>query len=313
VLRKPQVPAAFGRSVKTLPGGLGFYKMVNALAGYDLTISAGDKPRAEFHAWVTQYFKRYCYQLEKGAETGYMHYQFRGSLKTKMRWDTLQKRMAAAGFEGKISITSGGVFELGDEFYQMKKDHTYVEGPWTDRDIDTEDEFSPGFIPYDFRGSMKMNCIQEDLWDYIQTPPNRREVLCVVGPGNIGKSYFASWLDIHKHGHYVSYFTEAKSLMEECYASEWRRAYLIDLPKALSHKAENEVYGAIEQLKTGCVCDRRYKYKKRWLNPAHVIVFTNRIPDANLLSSDRWKIMEISEERAVQARTGLYEVEGAPL
>jgi hypothetical protein len=62
----------------------------------------------------------------------------------------------------------------------------------------------------------------------------------------------------------------------------------------------NGIYTAIEQIKKGKLYDLRYKYKCYWIDSPCIWVFTNREPDENLLSRDRWKIYEIKKQKLLK-------------
>jgi hypothetical protein len=262
-------------------------KQESNVAVYDITIRAEGHEVDEVKAWANAYFKKWCFQLEKGAETGYMHYQFRGSLKVKKRPGPM-KSLLRETFEGHCCPTSTN--SSNDEFYAMKED-TREEGPWTDRD-----EYV--YIPIDMRFTPVWNEMQQRMVYIMNTDPNRRHVNCLVdGDGFRGKSFLAMWMYAHGYACYIPFFTEAKDLMRMVHGLPRRKSYFIDLPRALSHKAEHEIYGGIEQLKTGIIYDDRYKFRMEAIDPVHVFVFTNRMPNLDLISNDRWKIWVLPSKR----------------
>ena len=265
----------------------------NPVCGWDFTVRAEGIEVEQVISFMTEYCKRWCFQKEKGEETGYEHYQCRVSMKVKVR-DTGMNKLLVKAFNVfcKPTPTVVDTFATQDDFYVMKED-TRIDGPWSDKDT------AKTYIPVDMRGEFKPNEVQERLLQIMETTPNRRHVHCVVARGNIGKSYFAVWAHVQGLANYVPFFTEARDFMRMVHGMPRRKTYIIDLPRALSHKAENEVYGAIEQLKTGVIYEDRYHFRMEVIDPVHVIVYTNRMPNMELLSADRWKIWAIPDDFVV--------------
>lgn len=259
---------------------------MNACAGWDITLKAEGHEVDEVKAWANEFFKRWTFQKEAGEQTGYLHFQFRGSLIKKRRDTEIRKLIRDSGFVvgGRgVTPTNLTVFETGDNAYVLKTE-TRVDGPWSSEDVVT-------YIPIDMRFEPTWNAMQQCVLRVMDTKPNRRDINCIVDPvGNRGKSFLATWLFCHGMANYIPFFTEAKDLMRMVHGLPRRGAYFIDLPRALSHKAEHEIYGGIEQLKTGIIYEDRYKFKMEAIDPVHVFVFTNRQPNRELASRDRWKV-----------------------
>lgn len=67
--------------------------------------------------------------------------------------------------------------------------------------------------------------------------------------------------------------------------------YLVDIPRAMIDS--HELWAAIESVKNGIVFDDRYQFKMKTFDSPQVIVFTNKLPNKDLLSGDRWVLHEI--------------------
>jgi len=265
------------------------YKMTNAIYGYDITFKAEGLSREEIADWAESHCKSWAFQLEEG-QGGYRHYQFRCSLDKKRRLQEMVKFTHQTFPGAHVSITSN--IAPGNKY--VMKEEGRIEGPWTS-DEDTEGNY----VPTDMRMEPKWNAMQQTIVDIKATKPDRRTVHCIVDTrGNRGKSFIAMWMDIHKKAIYVPQFADAKDLMRMCFAQPKIGCYFIDLPKATSHMSENALYAGIEQLKTGMLYDDRYKFRKQWIDPCHVFVFTNREPNIAMLSADRWKIKHLSNDPA---------------
>ena len=70
--------------------------------------------------------------------------------------------------------------------------------------------------------------------------------------------------------------------------------YLIDMPRSMSKSGLLGLYSAIEEVKNGYAFDDRYKFTEKIFDCPNIWIFTNTLPDRNLLSYDRWKLWEIS-------------------
>lgn len=268
--------------------------MTNAVAIYHVTIPAevGDKDMVI--AWAEEYFKKWAFQKEAGGETGFEHYQFRGSLKKKLRLEGMgtlvNKTLGISRKAASIAHDDGWDYCF--------KNATRIDGPWKS----WEDEDEEDYIPKKLRGSPVWNPLQGKIMGLLEHEPDDRTVYCLVDKrGCSGKSFIAKWLDCHKQAIYIPQFESAKELMRMCFGMPKRGCYIIDLPRATSMNGEHALYAGIEQLKTGLVYDDRYKYRRQWIDSPHVLVFTNREPDLSLLSADRWKILRIgAREEAVE-------------
>lgn len=262
----------------------------NQVAVWGITFSADKNEKESIERFARREFKKWTFQKERG-EGGYIHFQFKGSLKDKKRKCELLVMMRSGGLiiaEDSVSPTPKVNM---DNYSYVDKDETRIEGPWSSDD-------KVDYIPTDMRETPKWRPMQQDIIDIIATKPNRRTIHCIIdSTGNNGKSFLAMWLYCHGISYYIPFFTEAKELMRMSHAmvtSGWRNTFFIDLPRALSHKAEHEIYGGIEQLKTGMIYEDRYDFKMIAIEACHVFIFTNRKPDMRLCSADRWNMLYLT-------------------
>jgi len=82
--------------------------------------------------------------------------------------------------------------------------------------------------------------------------------------------------------------------------------FIIDIPKAwdtedkIDKRKVLQTYLALETLKSGMVCDKRNRLKKRYLSRIpHIWVFTNTPPPRHAMSDDRWKIWTIKDLKLI--------------
>jgi hypothetical protein len=77
-----------------------------------------------------------------------------------------------------------------------------------------------------------------------------------------------------------------------------RKGYIFDLTR--DTREYRSIYAMIEMLKNGILISTKYqgakKIRNRSLNAPIILVFTNELPNRNLLSRDRYRIFEISRD-----------------
>ena len=191
-----------------------------------------------------------------------------------------------------ITPTSNPSFYTGDEFYVTKVD-TRVEGPWNDRDdIDTS------VVPKRLRNdNMVWRPWQKSVIDLIALEPDDRTVNIIINPsGQVGKTTLCLWLFARKKAQRIPQQKDHRDIMRMIMCCPIRSCYFIDLPRAISHRDSNSMYGAIEEIKNGYAYDDRYKFTQKLFEPPHIWVFTNTKPEEGLLSRDRWKYWSINDQ-----------------
>lgn len=264
----------------------------NPVCCFDLTIPK----RMEFQqnmiiAFFRTNCKKWIFQLEKGEETDYLHYQCRISTTKKMRLETFIKLVHEPDcLKGAhVSVTSNPTYFSGDMFYVMKED-TRVDGPWDSR----ENSININKVPSRFRGEVVWKKWQQKVVDMIKAEPNDRDVNIIVdNQGKKGKSYMCLRLSALGEAQRVPQQKDARDIMRMVMNLPKKRCYFIDLPKGTSERDQNSTYAAIEEIKNGYCYDDRYNFKQEFFEPPHVWVFTNQMPNVKLLSIDRWKIWKI--------------------
>lgn len=234
--------------------------------------------------------KRWCFQLEQGEETGYRHFQCRISfgvakrLSTAVTWCNTH---LGVGF-GKISPTSNATLAAGDDFY-VTKDETRIHGPWSDKDPEEI------YVPRRFRNA-ELKPWQVTLKAMTETEADDRTInVFVEEDGNLGKSFLCGTLATSGKAVYVPMMKEAKDVMSMVLCKPKLGCYLVDLPRAETKVVMKAMFAALETIKNGYAYDPRYKFRDEWFEPPHVWVFTNTKPDAELLSTDRWRYWELRD------------------
>lgn len=253
---------------------------------WDITVPADRHDVSSLRRHFSLHCKKFTFQLEQGANSGYRHYQCRVSLKTKSRKATLLN--SAVKLDGwHISPTSGA--NKDNDFY-VTKDDTRVDGPWTDQDkqpLKTVDKMT---VLYPW---------QQRLLDETDAFDDRTIHILVDPNGNIGKSAFTKYLWYHRNACIVPPLNQSKDLMQFVCSFEPSKLYIIDMPRAMKKKHLYELYSGIEQLKNGMMYDTRYHGKFKYVDEPNIIVFTNTIPKLSYLSRDRWNLWEIIDQQLV--------------
>lgn len=271
------------------------------VVGWDITI-----PKDKWEDWkhlgkaLNEWCKKWVFQLEKGEETGYEHWQVRVHLvqkKTQAGMLGLFKKEQGPIWDigGRWSITSAGVHLNNGFNYVMKKD-TRLEGPWKDSDYEDPPKLTRqlrNFMQhemYPWQAQVTEWCHQED----------DRSIKLIYDPiGNSGKSILAEYLEYVGLGFDMPSMRVMEDIMQFCYSFKDQKAYLIDMPRAMKKDKLGEFYAGLECLKNGVCYDKRYCGKKRRFDRPQVIVFTNVLPCFQFLSADRWSVWQMQEDKSL--------------
>ena len=238
--------------------------------------------------------KKWVFQLEKGEETGYIHYQCRISLTKKTT-----KQPLLTMFEHPPQYAKPTTKEnyKNDNVFYVVKEQTRIDGPWKSTDA------KPKFIPIQFRHIKELYPYQDKIIkNYNFNFRNCNIIIDLLG--NIGKSVLAFMCYLHLNALYIPPMNDAQkiieyisSVLEHVEDDQTPTMMLFDLPRSMSKDCLFGMYSAIEQLKTGFLYDTRYKGRGRWINSPNIWVFTNEAPDTARLTADRWSLWEVDEDK----------------
>lgn len=267
----------------------------NPCCTFDFRISKKDTTAEHIKTALRNISKHWVFQEEKGEKTGYEHYQGRFSLKIKARKDSLLGKCKTLNFVPNY-LEKTSKENSKNDFY-VTKDDTRVSGPWKDTDKEV-------FIPKKYENAFNnMFPYQKNIYDSKDTYDDRTINMIYDNQGNIGKSTIGMICELYGKGEFLPPLTDAKELVQTlcdiCMAKEERSPspIIIDLPRAMQKDKMFGLFSAIEQIKNGKLYDIRYKYKSWMINPPQIWVFSNKLPDENLLSNDRWKIWTINDKK----------------
>lgn len=272
----------------------------NAVAMWDFRINADELDSRVIINSLKIIAKRFCFQKEKGENTGYIHYQGRFSLIKKHRKSELLKMFTEMPAPNYLEPTVNSVALAGDLFYVTKQE-TRIEGPWDERDTVQK------YIPRQYRDMLnQLYPYQQEIWDTANVFDTRVINMIYCPFGNIGKSTIASLCELYGKGIDLPPVNDAEKLIQSCCdiceAKNIRdpSPIFVDLPRAMNKERLNGIYTAIEQIKKGKLFDLRYKYKEYWIDSPQIWVFSNIEPDLNMLSMDRWKIYTVTDKKTLK-------------
>lgn len=254
--------------------------MSNPVSTYDFTLSCEHYSVEDVCEQLKEICKKWTFQKERG-ESGYEHFQGRMSLKTKARISTLKNKVFP---EMHLSPTSNQ--NMGNDFY-VTKEETRIEGPWSDTTV-------PKFIPRDVMEIVELRPWQAQIASTVNQDI-RRDIYVLYEPrGNVGKTLLCRYLALRLGASSIPPLNDYKDIMQIIMCKPESNCYLIDMPRAKDKLKMREFWSAIETIKSGYAYDCRYEFKERYFNPPVVWLFTNTIPEEEMLSKDRWKIFEIN-------------------
>lgn len=250
---------------------------------YDFTLGCQYATVEDVKRILTEFCKKWTFQREISDNTGFEHFQGRFSLKHKMRRDTLKNKLPWK--EIHLSPTSN---ENSDNDFYATKEDTRIEGPWKDTDeviyIPRQVREIQTWYPWQISVCEKLS-----LWD-------TRSIHCIVDAGgNKGKSTLASALGSTNKACQIPFCNDFKDIMRMVMDQPKVGAYLIDMPRAVNKEKLYQLYGAIEIIKGGYAYDDRYSFRKAYFDCPNIFVFTNKCPDLQLLTTDRWKLWMIND------------------
>lgn len=256
-----------------------------AVCNWDFTLKEEGTDFQTIKETLIKYCKNWSFQLEKGKETGYKHYQGRVSLKVKDRKPPFFQKMGC-----HWTPTSN---ENRDNHFYVTKEDTRLLGPWSDKDPEV-------YIPRQYK-NIDLKLWQARIKASAEVFEPRKINLIYDPNGGIGKSTIAAICELEHGGIDMPPLNDFKELIQLlCNIltdTNNRKPKIIffDLPRALCKDKLNGLYCAIEQVKKGKVYDLRYHYKCWWFDSPQIWVFSNHLPDPSLLSQDRWNIWTIDE------------------
>lgn len=216
-----------------------------------------------------------------------LHFQGHFHACTKKRQAALVKAMAASetfsGWSKHIACASSkGKFALRK--YCMK-DKTRVAGPWAD---------APIYLGEDLITEATMSRQQVGLFRFLKTQNPidwRRQAIWIYNPdGGGGKSALAKFCHFTMGWPMFSYAKTA-DILYIVSKFQNKKVYFFNLSKTkAADVSENDLYGAIESIKDGHFTSTKYESCSVLMNPCHVVIFANHVPNLKAMTQKRFVV-----------------------
>lgn len=251
----------------------------------------GERLRQATHAKA-----KYVYQLEctvvpdeKGSHENW-HYQGFLNMSPKKTRETTIAKLLQTEYPG-IHFQPC-VDELALKSYCMKQDHTYRDGPWTDKlplgaavykgaDLPTYEEMYP---------------FQKAVVDSIKQPcsPKDRGIDWIYDPHTgQGKSKLGKYIVWKRMGKYLSYMKH-NDAMHLLFKWGPQPVYVVNLPYSKPKESSmHDIYTMLEQIKDGQLVSGKFDGDDMLYDPPHVWVFANFHPNLKAMAPGRFRVHTI--------------------
>ena len=261
----------------------------NAVYLHDVTWFASADAYTTARDAFVKLAKRWVFQAEECPSTGTPHFQCYIKLITKLRPKTLGKLLNDLGMNGASCRRSSGAGRIALMTYAMKEE-SRVAGPWADRPL-----FFLTYKGHDLQCMRNPLPFQRQIMDMILAPPDDRSIVWIHDEiGNTGKSKLCKFLCFSKQA-YIIPFGTAQQIKTSVIMMGRHRCFLVDVPRTTGRdESLSEAFSCIESLKNGMVQSSMYgKHQQLFMEPPHVICFSNEYPCKYLVSLDRWAIYDV--------------------
>lgn len=256
---------------------------------------------------LNQMCKRFEFQLERGEQSGLLHFQMKLSLRKKAnKKNLLQLSQSLFGDDlaNNPAYSPTSKANLANWKSYCVKPQTRVEGTHPFFSEDFQNEIALEFIPRQFKGLMeKLYPYQKTIFESAKIFEVRKINFVYNPSGNVGKSTIASLCGLFGRGIDLPPMTDYDKIIQSlCDICEAKNEHspspiLFDMPRAIESQKFSSIFSAIEQIKKGHLCDVRHKYRDWWIDSPQIWVFSNVMPDLErYLSMDRWNIWTINEQ-----------------
>lgn len=233
------------------------------------TLGVSYMKREELHKTLCQLCQVFVYQIERGEEDGYIHYQGAMTLENKLRMSTLKNRICK-----QIHLEPTRDTIKAQKY--CAKEETRVEGPWTKglpKPITVIEELRPW---------------QKEIEDIVKGEPDDRTIHWYwEETGGVGKTALAKYLCVKYKAMYVN--GKTSDILYAASENPDADVYIINIAR----DDYSEPYKTLETLKDGIWFSGKYESKMTVRNPPHIIVFANRPPFEGRLSEDRLRVRKI--------------------
>ncbi len=129
-----------------------------------------------------------------------------------------------------------------------------------------------------------------------QNPLNRVIYWILDFRGKTGKSSFVNYHAFHSNGLILTW-DDPRDVLHIRSTNLDKKLIFCDFTRSVPLKVDmNNFYSTIESVKNGCFVTTKYESKQLFTSVPHVFVFANFLPNFSSLSSDRWRLLRITED-----------------
>ena len=179
---------------------------------------------------------------------------------------------------------------LKENYDYCSKDNNYV----TNIKLKKDEEQIKSEILNDEYKDVSWKPWQQKALEILKNQPDKRKIHWFYEMnGNTGKSYLAKYICLTNEdviiadGKKDNIFNQINKLIENGIEP---RVIILDLPR---HAKDYVNYGAIEQIKNGCIYSGKYEGGQCLFKIPHIIIFSNDEPDYTMWSYDRYDVVNI--------------------
>lgn len=241
---------------------------------------------------IDDYCEKWCsdwaYQLEECPTTKRPHYQGRLRLNkpTRNMKGVLNKEIHWSATSKTVAVTKNFNYVI-----DPLKGCIILDGPWTSKSL---------YIPRQIREVKALLPWQQTILD-LSKEWDKRHIHVIYNPtGGVGKSILTTYMCVYGHGRRIPFANDYKDVLRMVCDMPTSRAYMIDMPKAINKDRLNQLYSALETIKDGYSYDDRYHFKEKWMDCPNLFVFTNTLPENDMMSRDRWLTWEVIDTKLEQ-------------
>lgn len=269
---------------------------------WSLTLShnyTDEVPHGRVQSIFEEFTSQWCFQAEAGAEAQKLHYQCRMIMPEAQMTETMIHLFEMRGYDRQdvtfIPESNNSIAQGGLSFYVMKDD-TRVAGPWHDP------EYKPNKRKrYEGNDLACMNepfPFQAKIIEMIKETPNDRDIIWWYNQaGCAGKSKLMKYLRFTSDEVARVPMGSATQIKTAVIEKGPHRTYMVDLPRVRgADERQQELFSALEEIKNGWVESPMYgKNAELLMEPPHVHIFSNELPNLSHCSLDRWKVYIIED------------------
>lgn len=261
---------------------------MNKLYVYEIRSNC-DLSIEEYKNLLKKWAKKWVFQKEQ-SDSGYIHYQGRISLIKARRESEIKNVLRRAGHLDYFQYIKPTTTEehKKEAFYATKED-TRIEGPFSNEDQER-------YIPRQIREITSLRPFQSSIIERANEWDTRSINVIYCEHGNMGKSILVGYLRAYGIGRALPPVNDYKDLLRMVCDLPTSNCYLFDMPRSLNKDRLYQFFSAVETIKDGYAYDDRYQFKEKVFDCPNIWIFTNTLPDFNMLSLDRWKLWTIDEK-----------------